>query len=262
MKRLSVIKIGGNVIDNPLALEKFLDGLARIERPFILVHGGGALATKLSRRLGVESKMVDGRRITDGEMIKIATMVYAGLINKQLAASLQKRGINAIGLCGADASAIVSRKREDKNIEWGYVGDVIPNGVNASFINGLINISAVPVFCAITSDREGNLLNTNADTVAEEIASAMAEKYPEEYEVKLIYCFEKQGVMMDADNNESLIKEMNKEKFTELKERGIIVGGMLPKLENAFKALSRGVKQVIVKQADNLLNSIQTTITL
>lgn len=257
---LNIVKIGGNVIDNPEALESFLDKLSKMPRPFILVHGGGALATKLSQKLGVEVKMVEGRRVTDTQMIKIATMVYAGLINKKITALLQRRKLNAIGLSGADAACITSKKREDKNIDWGYVGDV--TSVNASFIESLLNIYAIPVFCAITYGEKGELLNTNADTVASALAKAMAQIYREKYEVRLIYCFEKEGVMENPEDTTSLIKKLDKKSFLSLKQKGTVAKGMTPKLENAFAALEGGVAQVVVKQADNLLNDIQTLLTL
>ncbi len=258
MTRLNVIKIGGNVIDNDKLLENFLDNLAVFPRPLIVVHGGGAIATELSKKLGIEVRMFKGRRITDAETIKVATMVYAGLVNKRMTAALQKRGVNAVGLCGADGDCVRSAKRDSADIDWGYVGDVLPDGVNRSFIDVLLKDDIVPVICAITHDGKGTLLNTNADTMAREIASAMAE----EYEVDLTYCFEKQGVLADPEDDDSYIPEITYEKYRALAESGVIAGGMIPKMDNAFLALRRGVKRVIIKHAANITYPIQTVVRL
>lgn len=258
MKRLDVIKIGGNVIDNEELLERFLDSLASLPRPVVVIHGGGAIATKLSRKLGIEVKMVGGRRITDAPTLAIATMVYAGLINKRITAALQKRGVQAVGLSGADGDSVRAAKRVSEDIDWGYVGDVLPDGVNTAFIKGILESGATPVFCAISHDGKGNLLNTNADTMAREVASALSA----DFEVSLIYCFEKQGVLADPENDESYIPEIDRAKYRELLDNGTIAGGMIPKMDNAFLALSHGVKRVLIKHADNLTNTKQTVITL
>lgn len=253
-----MIKIGGNVIDNEVLFEEFLDRLAELPQPMIVVHGGGAIATELSKKLGIEVRMFKGRRITDSATIKVATMVYAGLINKRMAASLQKRGVNAVGLCGADGDCVRSAKRNSADIDWGYVGDVLPNGVNRSFIDGLLKAGITPVLCAITHDGKGTLLNTNADTMAREIASALAE----EYDVYLTYCFEKQGVLADPEDDDSLIPEITYEEYMSLVESKVIAGGMIPKLDNAFLSLRQGVKRVIIKHASNITNQIQTVVRL
>lgn len=258
MKRLDVIKIGGNVIDNEELLERFLDSLVSLPRPVVVIHGGGAIATKLSRKLGIEVKMVGGRRITDAPTLAIATMVYAGLINKRITAALQKRGVQAVGLSGADGDSVRAAKRKSEDIDWGYVGDVLPDGVNTAFIKGILESGATPVFCAISHDGNGSLLNTNADTMAREIASALSA----DFEVNLIYCFEKQGVLADPENDESFIPEIDREKYRELLDSGTIAGGMIPKMDNAFLALSHGVKRVLIKHADNITNNKHTVITL
>lgn len=258
MKRLDVIKIGGNVIDNEELLERFLDSLVSLPRPVVVIHGGGAIATKLSRKLGIEVKMVGGRRITDAPTLAIATMVYAGLINKRITAALQKRGVQAVGLSGADGDSVRAAKRKSEDIDWGYVGDVLPDGVNTAFIKGILESGATPVFCAISHDGNGSLLNTNADTMAREIASALSA----DFEVNLIYCFEKQGVLADPENDESFIPEIDREKYRELLDIGTIAGGMIPKMDNAFLALSHGVKKVLIKHADNITNNKHTVITL
>ena len=258
MESLKVIKIGGNVIDKPEALEKFLDNFCCVAGPKILVHGGGAVATELAKKLGIEVKMVEGRRVTGSSMLKLVTMVYAGLINKQLVASLQKRGCDAIGLSGADGNAVPAYKRKDDKIDWGFVGDVESSDINTRLIDTFIGSNMVPVFCAITHDCGGSLLNTNADTMAREIAAAMSSIY----NVELIYCFDKQGVLSNPNDDESVIPLITKESFTKMKESGQVSGGMIPKLDNAFKALENGVKRVVIKHADNLLEGKKTDIIL
>lgn len=258
MGRLNVIKIGGNVIDNEELLEHFLDNLAELPQPLVVVHGGGAIATGLSKKLGIEVKMVNGRRVTDSETIKVATMVYAGLVNKKLVAALQKRGVNAFGLCGADGDCIRSGKRNSEDIDWGFVGDVLPDGVNGSLLERLLEAGIVPVMCAITHDGNGNLLNTNADTIAKEVASALAGIY----DVELTYCFEKQGVLADPSDDESYIPEITPDNYHELVESKVIAGGMIPKLDNAFLSLKHGVKRVLIKHAANITNTKQTVVKL
>jgi acetylglutamate kinase len=247
-KRLYVMKIGGNVIDNSESLHKFLKDFTAIEGHKILVHGGGKVATQLSDTLGVEAKLVDGRRITDIETLRIVTMVYGGLINKNIVAQLQHHGNNAIGLTGADGDFIRTKKRPVKTIDYGFVGDIDENSINPHKIGKLLDAGFTPVFCAITHDGDGQLLNTNADTVASALAVALAGLY----DTTLIYCFEKKGVLKDINDEESLIKELDPQYYEKLKSEQIIHSGMLPKLDNAFSAISCGVKAVIIGKSDDI----------
>lgn len=248
--KLNVIKIGGNVIDNSENLYRFLNDFAALEGYKILVHGGGKVATQLSNTLGIESKLVDGRRITDIETLKVVTMVYAGLINKNIVASLQWVGCNAIGLTGADGNFIRAKKRPVKTIDYGFVGDIDKDSINPQNISKLMEAGFIPVFCALTHDGAGQLLNTNADTIASALAVALADMY----ETTLIYCFEKKGVLQDIDDEDSLIRDIDPARYEELKKQQIIAGGMLPKLDNAFSAIACGVKAVIIGHADELGN--------
>lgn len=248
MNKLSLIKVGGKVVENPETLTKLLNDFKQIAGYKILVHGGGKLATELSQKMGIETKMVEGRRITDRETLEVVTMVYAGLVNKNIVAQLQALHINAMGLCGADFNLIRSIKRPVKDIDYGFVGDV--QEVQGDVLADLINQNIVPVVAPITHDRQGQLLNTNADTVANELAKAMAPHF----DVHLYYCFEKPGVLMNPDDDNSLIREIKRKEFEQYKEEGIIQGGMIPKLDNAFNALACGVKEVIITQADRLLS--------
>ncbi len=248
MTTLTVVKIGGNVIDNSAALHEFLKNFSAIEGPKILVHGGGKMATELSHTLGIEPKMVDGRRITDIETLRVVTMVYAGLINKNVVAQLQFHGSNAIGLTGADANLIRAVKRPIAAIDYGYVGDIHETSVNAPALGALLRNGLVPVFSAITHDGSGQLLNTNADTVASAIAVALSA----EYETSLVYCFEKKGVLADVNDESSLIGEIRAAEFEGLKANGTVAGGMIPKLHNAFEAINKGVSNVYIGKADEL----------
>jgi acetylglutamate kinase len=247
-KRLYVIKIGGNVIDNSENLYHFLKDFEALEGFKILVHGGGKVATQIAEELGIEAKLVDGRRITDIETLRVVTMVYGGLINKNIVAQLQRFGNNAIGLTGADGNLIKAKKRPVKTIDYGFVGDLDENSINAPNISRLMESGFTPVFCALTHDGEGQLLNTNADT----IASALAVSLSSLYETTLIYCFEKKGVLKDIDDEDSLIREINPAHYEELKTQRIIHSGMLPKLDNAFTAITCGVKAVIIGKSDDL----------
>ncbi|MDX2196000.1 MAG: acetylglutamate kinase [Cytophagales bacterium] len=246
---IKVIKIGGNIIDDDSKLNNFLTDFVNIAGLKILVHGGGKLATELTDRLGVDTKMIDGRRVTDAETLKIVTMVYAGYINKMLVAKLQSLGCNAFGLSGADANTIPALKRNDSKIDWGYVGDLDYNMPDAANIKIFLDNHWVPVFCAITHDHQGNLLNTNADTIAACIASALAKK---NYEVTLVYCFEKKGVLADINDENSVIKKINSAYYMELKDRNIVSKGMIPKLDNAFQSLKEGVHEVKICMAEDL----------
>ncbi|WP_199501953.1 acetylglutamate kinase [Mucilaginibacter conchicola] len=248
MQALHVIKIGGNVIDNSENLHRFLKDFTALEGHKILVHGGGKVATQISESMGIEAKMIDGRRITDIDTLRVVTMVYAGLINKNVVAQLQRYGANAIGLTGADGNMIHARKRPVKTIDYGFVGDIVENSINPENIAKLLDAGFTPVFCALTHDGEGQLLNTNADTIASAVAVALSEHY----ETTLVYCFEKKGVLHDINDDDSLIREINPEHYLKLKEEQIIHSGMIPKLDNAFAAISCGVKAVIIGHSDDL----------
>ena len=254
MSQLTILKIGGNIIDVPYLLEKFISDFVKIEGPKILIHGGGKLASELSAKMGIETKMHEGRRITDYETLKLVTMVYAGLINKEIVAGFQKDGCNAIGLSGADANIIPATRRAPQPIDFGYVGDVNPQMINDRFLFSLLSMGITPVICAITHDGNGSLLNTNADTIASSIAIAMSKHYS----TKLVYCFEKNGVLLDPDDDDSVISLITYDHFQNLKKEGIISKGMIPKLDNAFKAISNGVSEVEIKHASNLNIQIGT----
>jgi acetylglutamate kinase len=258
MKKLSIIKIGGNIVDNPEALNAFLSDFHQLEGRKLLIHGGGVLATKMAKELGIESQMIQGRRVTDAETLKIVTMVYAGWINKNIVASLQKIGCNAIGLSGVDANCIPSKRRNPVPIDFGFVGDPNPDAINIDFLSQLIESDIAPVFCAITHDENGLLLNTNADTIAYLLATALSKKY----DTSLYYCFEKEGVLKDINNPNSLISTMNKQECEAYKEQGIIADGMIPKLDNSFKAIENGVSEVIILHAKNLLKKYGTILSV
>jgi len=244
-----VIKIGGNIIDDDAKLAAFLKDFATVPGKKILVHGGGKLATKLAIELGVQQQMVDGRRITDAETLKIVTMVYAGYINKNIVAQLQANGCNAIGLSGADGNVIKAHKRppvQATGIDYGFVGDV--DAVNTTLLQSILAQDITVVLAPITHDNNGSLLNTNADTIAQETAKALSSIY----EVTLIYSFEKKGVLMNAEDDNSVIASINPSFYKELKEQQVIFAGMIPKLDNAFAAIQSGVKQVIIGKAEEL----------
>ena len=242
--KLTVIKVGGKIVEEENSLQKLLNDFAAIEGPKVLVHGGGRSATKIAARLGIESKMVNGRRITDADMLRVVTMVYGGLVNKNIVAGLQARGINAIGLTGADMNVILSDKRPVKEIDYGFVGDV--KQVEGERLATLSQSGIIPVMAPLTHDGKGNILNTNADTIAGETAKGLAPYF----DVTLIYCFEKRGVLRDETDDNSVIADINRQQFAELVEQGVIQGGMIPKLENAFQAIDAGVKEVIITAAD------------
>lgn len=254
MEKLTLIKVGGGVLEEEDTLDRLLTDFAKIEGYKVLVHGGGRLATALATQLGIESKMIDGRRITDAETLKIVTMVYAGWVNKRVVARLQALNINAIGLTGADMNIIRSEKRPVGDIDYGFVGDV--KNVKADFLAMLLKQNIVPVLSPLTHDKQGNLLNTNADTIAAETAKALARLFS----VSLIFCFEKNGVLMDEQKDTSVIREMDRKLFQKYKDEGIIKGGMIPKLENAFQAIDAGVKEVIITKASAILENKGTLI--
>lgn len=256
MKGYNIIKIGGNVVDDPKALDKFVLDFANLPGQKILVHGGGKEATRLSSALGISTKMIDGRRVTDASTLEVVTMVYAGLVNKRIVSKLQEAGCKAIGLCGADGNVITAHKRASQPIDYGYVGDI--DTVDTGFLKMLIGNGITPVVCAITSDGHGQLLNSNADGVASSIAVAMSQEDPTD----LTYCFEKIGVLTDINDPDSLIRSIDSISYKELKNNGVINSGMIPKIENALKALEKGVVSVIIKSSENLLQEISTTIKL
>ncbi|MFY9241743.1 MAG: acetylglutamate kinase [Polaribacter sp.] len=258
MEKLSIIKIGGNIIEDETSLNEFLQLFSNLEGKKILVHGGGKKATQISAKLGIEAKMNNGRRITDAETLEVITMVYGGLVNKNMVAKLQALNTNAIGLTGADINSIKSDKRPVKEIDYGFVGDV--KKVNHVAIDKLMKADFTPVFCAITHDGNGQLLNTNADTITSTIAVGMSKIY----ETSIYYCFELNGVLSDFNDKKSVIKIINSEIYQQLLEDKIIVDGMLPKLENCFDALKNGVHQVKMGNTTMLTkeNELYTTITL
>ncbi len=240
MQSLKVIKIGGNIVDNPAALDKLLDEFVATKGKKILVHGGGKVATKISAALGIETKMVDGRRITDSATIEVVTMVYAGGINKQIVAKLRSKGLNAWGVCGADNGIIPALKRPAKEIDYGFVGDVLTADIKSEAIDALLSSAESVVVAPITMDENGTLLNTNADTIAQSVAVAMSKLY----EVELIYLFEKSGVLLDINDEQSVIKEITDENYPTLIAEGRIFDGMFPKIDNARLAIASGVTAV------------------
>jgi acetylglutamate kinase len=246
MEKLFVIKIGGNIIDDEEKLVAFLKDFAALQEKKILVHGGGKLATKMAAQLDIPQQMVEGRRITDAETLKIVTMVYAGLINKNVVAQLQAVGCNAIGLSGADGNVILAHKRMVRDLDYGFAGDV--DTVNSTFLHSLLQQNMAPVLAPITHDQKGQLLNTNADTIAQETAKALSSFY----DVQLVYSFEKSGVLLNAEDEHSVISTINPAKYKELKEKELVFAGMIPKLDNAFSALQSGVKKVLIGKAENL----------
>lgn len=235
---LSIIKIGGNIIDNPTELSQFLADFSKIEGNKILVHGGGKSATKMAQSIGLVPQMIDGRRITDQPMLNVVVMIYAGEINKNVVAQLQANNTNAMGFSGADGNLIQSTKRNHPTIDYGFVGDV--QKVNTPLLETLISNGIIPVFCAITHDKNGQLLNTNADTIASELAIATSKVF----EVTLNYCFEKPGVLFDAEDDSSVIENINHELYAKLKAEGKIHSGMIPKLDNCYNSLSKGVQKI------------------
>lgn len=250
MLPLLVIKIGGNILDNTEALNQFLTDFTSIEAPKILVHGGGKLATDLSTRLGITTQMVNGRRITDADTLQVVTMTYAGWINKSLVAKLQACDCNALGISGADAKLFMATQRKTHEINYGLVGDLNRNDVNITFLSILLNNNITPVIAPISSDTNGQLLNVNADTVARTIAEALSEQFT----VKLIYCFEKNGLLRNIGDDASVIPFINTQTIEQLKQDGVITAGMLPKIDNAMGAIQNGVKQVVIGHASKISN--------
>ena len=255
-RALTLIKVGGKIVENPLTLKQLLTDFAKIAGYKVLVHGGGRSATSLAEQLGIETQMVNGRRITDRNMLQVVTMVYGGLVNKNIVTGLQALNVNALGLTGADLNYMRSEKRPVKDIDYGYVGDV--KEVNGQILTDLILKGITPVLAPLTHDKTGNLLNTNADTIAGEAAKALAQFF----DVTLIFCFEKKGVLADENDESSVIENINPASYEKLVEEGIISGGMIPKLENSFDALQAGVKGVVITRADEISNESGTKIAL
>lgn len=251
MEQLFIIKIGGNIIDDENRLTSFLQQFAALKGNKILIHGGGKLATKLAEQMGIQQQMVDGRRITDGETLKIVTMVYAGYINKNIVAKLQSLGENAIGLTGADANLIMAHQRKHASIDYGFVGDI--DAVSSATITHMLQQNLSLVVAPITHDGKGQLFNTNADTIAQELAKAMSHAY----ETTLIYSFEKKGVLKDISDENNVIPVIDTDLYRQLKESNIIFAGMIPKLDNAFAAVNAGVKKVIIGQAEMLQSLVE-----
>lgn len=246
MEKLTLIKVGGKIVEEPDTLQALLRDFAAIEGRKLLVHGGGRSATKLAEQLGIPSRMVNGRRITDADTLRVVTMVYGGLVNKNIVAGLQALGVDALGMTGADLNILRSDKRPVKDVDYGYVGDV--KEARGDMLARLIADGVVPVLAPLTHDGHGQLLNTNADTIAGEAAKALAPYF----DVTLVYCFEKKGVLSDENDDESVIPQIDKSSFERLVTDGIVQGGMIPKLENAFSAISAGVKEVVITRADTL----------
>lgn len=247
MEKLFIIKIGGNVLDNPASLKQFLETLAKISRPRILIHGGGKIATRIGDKLGIQSRYVNGRRITDEATRDLVTMVYGGLVNKQIVAALQSLGCNALGLTGADGNVIQAVKRPAGDTDFGFVGDIREGNVNTSLITALLREGVLPVFAPLTH-ADGTMLNTNADTIASVLAVALSRHY----RVRLIYCFEKKGVLGDVNDAGSVIHLLPKRVYDDLLEKKALADGILPKLENAYAAIDAGVSEVLIGDADDL----------
>ncbi len=259
---LTIVKVGGGVVEGEASLASLLDDFAQLQGYKALVHGGGRSATKISEQLGIKAQMVDGRRITDAETLKVVTMVYAGLVNKNIVAQLQSRGVNAIGFTGADLNVIRSAKRplvtakDGTKIDFGFVGDV--QEVHAEVLSQLVSQGITPVMSPITHDGNGNLLNTNADTIASELARAMSKIY----NTRLLYCFEKPGVLLNPDDDSSLIETLSFADFKRHQESGVVAAGMIPKLDNGFEALRKGVGSVVITNVQGIKSGRGTTLVL
>lgn len=254
MEKLTLVKVGGKIVEEKETLDALLASFNSLDGLKVLVHGGGRSATKVAEQLGIETKMVNGRRITDEAMLKVVTMVYGGLVNKNIVAKLQSMGLNALGLTGADLGYMTSDKRPVKDVDYGFVGDV--KKVDSNILADLIAKGVVPVLAPLTHDGKGNLLNTNADTIAGEAAKALAKHF----DVTLVFCFEKKGVLRDENDDDSVIENIGKADFEKYVADGTIQGGMIPKLENAFAAIDAGVKQVVITKADQLGKNTGTTV--
>ncbi len=253
-KKLFIIKVGGNIIDNEEKLASFLSSFSSVDAYKILVHGGGKIATEIGNKLGIESKYINGRRITDEATIDLVTMVYGGLINKKIVAQLQSLNCNAIGLTGADGNIIPATKRVIKDVDFGRVGDLESSKLKAERLKLLLDNDFIPVFAPLTHDEQGHILNTNADTIASGLAIALSKFYA----VRLLYCFEKKGVLENVDDDNSVINFINKEKYRQLCKEQKLFAGIIPKIDNAFAAISAGVKEVLIGSADDLIQNTTT----
>ncbi len=251
MGKLFVIKVGGNIIDDTEKLSSFLQAFASIQSHKILVHGGGKIATEIGKKLSIESKYINGRRITDDATIDLVTMVYGGLINKKIVAQLQSLQCNAIGLTGADGNIIPATKRVVKDIDYGWAGDIENSKVKSESLKALIEGGFIPVFASLTHDEQGHILNTNADTIASSMAIALSRLY----DVRLIYCFERKGVLDNIEDSDSVIANINKEKYKQLIDEQKLFAGILPKIDNAFAAIDAGVKEVLIGDANDLVQN-------
>ena len=250
MEKLFIIKIGGNVLDNESALQSFLKDFASIKERKILIHGGGKIATRLGDQLGIKSNYVNGRRITDAATLDLVTMVYGGLVNKQIVAQLQQLNSNALGVTGADGNVIKAKRRPVKDIDYGFVGDITPEGINSELLTSLLNQGIVPVFAPLTH-ADGKMLNTNADTIASILSVGLSRNF----DVRLIFCFEKKGVLRDVNNPDSVIQHLPKNLYQDLLPQKVFADGILPKLENAFAAIDAGVKEVLIGEATDLVKN-------
>ena len=246
--KLTIIKVGGKIVEEPETLAALLRDFAAIDGFKLLVHGGGRSATNIAAQLGIETQMIDGRRVTDQQMLEVVTMVYGGLVNKTIVARLQALGIDALGMTGADMNILRSDRRPVKTVDYGFVGDV--KEVNSQALATLIRAGVVPVIAPLTHDGKGSMLNTNADTMAGETAKGLAN----DFDVQLVYCFEKAGVLRDENDDDSVIGLVDRDIYTQLRNDGIVVGGMIPKLDNAFEAIDAGVSEVIITKASSLDN--------
>lgn len=258
MDKLNIVKIGGSVAEDDKALSRFLDNFSRLDGAKILVHGGASKATELSKKLGIEVKIKEGRRITDADSLDVAVMIYAGLINKNLVAKLQARGCNAVGLSGADLNVIPAHKRIHSDIDYGFVGDINTRNINSYMLRRLMDESVVPVFCAVTHDTQGQLLNTNADTIAASLAAVLSSAY----EVNLTFCMDIPGVLENVDNPDSILESLDMRNYQKLKRSRAIGSGMIPKLHNGFDALENGVSSVVIKHSKDLLKEKGTVLSL
>ena len=252
-EKLTIVKVGGKIVETPDSLHLLLNDFRKVEGKKLLVHGGGRSATAMAAKLGIETIMVEGRRVTDDKMLEVVTMVYAGLVNKKIVAQLQARNINAVGLTGADMGIVRSEKRPVKTVDYGWVGDV--KGVDAKALATLINADVCPVIAPLTHDGYGQLLNTNADTMAAETAKALAKLY----DVTLMFCFEKAGVLADENDDNSVIPTITPAVLADIKQRGIVSGGMLPKLDNAMDCVEAGVTEVLITRADHIADPYSGT---
>nr|WP_320022631.1 acetylglutamate kinase [uncultured Draconibacterium sp.] len=255
MDRLTIIKVGGKVVEEPESLNALLDQFRKISGNKLLVHGGGRTATEIAKRLDIETKMVDGRRITDADMLEVVTMVYGGLVNKKIVAGLQARDMNAVGLTGADLGLIKAHKRPVQDVDYGFVGDV--DDVNARELRMLIDENVIPVVAPLTHDAKGQLLNTNADTIASELAIELSNYF----KVYLFYCFEKRGVLTDPNDETSVIYDLDYKLFDQYKNEGVINDGMIPKLDNGFRAKAKGVQEILITNPENIATGRGTRLT-